>query len=139
MSIEALAHACSSNLKNLRMDWCLKITDASLRSLLQNCKLLVAIDVGCCDQITDASFLDREGNEFQAKLRILKISSCARLTVVGVSSMVESFKDLKYLGLWSCPLITKDSCEQAVLKFPSGCKVNFDVSLFEYDPSIEFF
>jgi F-box and leucine-rich repeat protein 2/20 len=99
----------------------------------------VAIDVGCCDQITNASFLDREGNEFHAKLRILKISSCARFTVAGVSNVVESFKDLKYIGLRSCPLITKDSCEQAVLQFPSGCKVNFDVSFFESDPSTEFF
>jgi F-box and leucine-rich repeat protein 2/20 len=99
----------------------------------------VAIDVGCCDQITDASFLDHEGNEFQAKLRILKISSCARLTVSRVSNVVESFKDLEYLGLRSCPQITKDSCEQAGLQFSSGCKVNFDVSLFESDPSIEFF
>jgi F-box and leucine-rich repeat protein 2/20 len=138
-SIEALAHACSRSLKSLRMDWCLKITDASLRSLLWNCKLLVAIDVGCCDQITDASFLDNEGNEFQSELRILKISSCAGLTVAGVSSVVESFKDLEYLDLRSCPLITKESCEQAGLQFPSDCKVNFDESLFESDPSTEFF
>ncbi|GJN21665.1 hypothetical protein PR202_gb09165 [Eleusine coracana subsp. coracana] len=138
-SIEALAHACSSSLKWLRMDWCLKITDASLRSLLWNCKLLVAIDVGCCDQITDASFLDSDRNVFQSELRILKMSSCLRVTVAGVRSMIESCKSLEYLDLRSCPLVTKDSCEQAGLQFPSGCKVNFDGSLLDTDPSAEFF
>ncbi|GJM85627.1 hypothetical protein PR202_ga02097 [Eleusine coracana subsp. coracana] len=138
-SIEALAHACSSSLKWLRMDWCLKITDASLRSLLWNCKVLVAIDVGCCDQITDASFLDSDRNVFQSELRILKMSSCLRVTVAGVRSMIESCKSLEYLDLRSCPLVTKDSCEQAGLQFPSGCKVNFDGSLLDTDPSAEFF
>ncbi|XP_062222653.1 uncharacterized protein LOC133921690 [Phragmites australis] len=138
-SIEGLAHACSSSLRSLRMDWCLKITDMSLRSLLSNCKLLVAIDVGCCDQITDAAFQDREGNGFQSALKVLKISSCVRLTVAGISSVIESCKALEYLDVRSCPQVTRDSCEQAGLQFPGGCKVNFSGSLLESDPSIDRF
>ncbi|CAN6232584.1 unnamed protein product [Urochloa humidicola] len=138
-SIQALALACSSSLRSLRMDWCLKITDVSLRSLLLNCKLLVAIDVGCCDQITDVAFQDGEGNGFQSELRVLKISSCVRLTVAGVSSVIKSFKALEYLDVRSCPQVTRDSCEQAGVQFPSACKVNFYGSLLESDPSAERF
>lgn len=138
-SIQALALACSSSLRSLRMDWCLKITDTSLRCLLSNCKLLVAIDVGCCDQITDVAFQDGEGSGFQSELRVLKISSCVQLTVAGVSSVIKSFKALEYLDVRSCPQVTRDSCEQAGVQFPSACKVNFYGSLLESDPSAERF
>lgn len=134
-SIQALALACCSSLRNLRMDWCLKITDASLISLLCNCKLLAAIDVGCCDQITDAAFQGMESNGFLSELRVLKTNNCVRLTVVGVSSVVESCKALEYLDVRSCPQVTKQNCEQAGLQFPAGCKVNFEGSLSESDPS----
>uniref|UniRef100_A0ACD5Z1N4 Uncharacterized protein n=1 Tax=Avena sativa TaxID=4498 RepID=A0ACD5Z1N4_AVESA len=134
-SIEALALACSSSLRSLRMDWCLKITDASLRSLLRNCKLLAAVDVGCCDQITDAAF---EGM-LRSELRVLKINNCVSLTVAGVSSMIESCKALEYLDVRSCPQVTRQSCEQAGLQFPGGCKVNFEGSLSESDPSVDRF
>ncbi|KAL6633916.1 hypothetical protein ACP70R_026587 [Stipagrostis hirtigluma subsp. patula] len=134
-SIEALALACSSSLRCLRMDWCSKVTDVSLRSLLSKCKLLVAIDVGCCDQITGAAFQDIERNGFQSQLRILKVGCCGSLTVAGVSSAIKSCKALEYLDVRSCPQVTRDSCEQAGLQFPGGCKVNFDGRLAEPDPS----
>uniref|UniRef100_A0ACD5YSD3 Uncharacterized protein n=1 Tax=Avena sativa TaxID=4498 RepID=A0ACD5YSD3_AVESA len=138
-SIEALALACRSSLRSLRMDWCLKITDASLRSLLCNCKLLAAIDVGCCDQITDAAFEGMEANVLRSELRVLKINNCVSLTVVGVSSVIESCKALEYLDVRSCPQVTRQSCEQAGLQFPGGCKVNFEGSLSESDPSVDRF
>lgn len=138
-SIKALALACYNSLRSLRMDWCLKLTDTSLRSLLSNCKHLVAIDVGCCGQITDIAFLDVEGNGFQSELKVLKISSCVQLTVAGVSSALKSFKALEYLDVRSCPLVTRDICEQAGVQFPVGCKVNFYGSLLESDPSAERF
>ena len=97
----------------------------------------MAIDVGCCDQITDVAFQDGEGNGFQ--LKVLKISSCVRLTVAGVSSVIKSFKALEYLDVRSCPQVTRDSCEQAGIQFPSACKVNFYGSLLESDPSAERF
>uniref|UniRef100_M8BJV4 F-box/LRR-repeat protein 15-like leucin rich repeat domain-containing protein n=1 Tax=Aegilops tauschii TaxID=37682 RepID=M8BJV4_AEGTA len=138
-SIEALALACCSSLRILRMDWCLKITDASLRSLLCNCRLLAAIDVGCCDQITDAAFQGMEANLFQSELRVLKINNCVDLTVVGVSSVIESCKALEYLDVRSCPQVTRQSCEEAGLQLPAGCKVNFEGSLSESDPSVDRF
>ncbi|VAI47369.1 unnamed protein product [Triticum turgidum subsp. durum] len=138
-SIEALALACCSSLRILRMDWCLKITDASLRSLLCNCKLLAAIDVGCCDQITDAAFQGMEANLFRSELRVLKINNCVDLTVVGVSSVIESCKALEYLDVRSCPQVTRQSCEEAGLQLPGGCKVNFEGSLSESDPSVDRF
>uniref|UniRef100_A0ACD5ZJM2 Uncharacterized protein n=1 Tax=Avena sativa TaxID=4498 RepID=A0ACD5ZJM2_AVESA len=138
-SIEALALACRSSLRSLRMDWCLKITDASLRSLLCNCKLLAAIDVGCCDQITDAAFEGMEADSLRSELRVLKVNNCVSLTVVGVSSVIESCKALEYLDVRSCPQVTRQSCEQAGLQFPGGCKVNFEGSLSESDPSVDRF
>jgi F-box/leucine-rich repeat protein 2/20 len=137
--IEALALACCNSLRSLRMDWCLKITGASLRSLLRNCKLLAAIDVGCCDQITDAAFQGMETNMFRSELRALKINNCVCLTVVGVSSVIESCNALEYLDVRSCPQVTRLSCVQAGLQFPSGCKVNFEGSLSESLPSVDRF
>ncbi|KAG8037950.1 hypothetical protein GUJ93_ZPchr0024g29092 [Zizania palustris] len=121
-SVEALALSCCNSLKSLRMDWCLKITDSSLRSLLWKCKLLVAIDVGCCDQITDAAFQDMEASGFQSELRFLKISSCVRVTVAGVRNVIESCRALEHLDVRSCPQVTRQSCEQAGLQFPGSCK-----------------
>ena len=121
------------------MDWCLKITDASFRSLLRNCKHLAAIDVGCCDQITDASFEGMEANVFRSELRVLKINNCVSITVAGVSCVIESCKTLKYLDVRSCPQVTRQSCEEAGLQFPGGCKVNFEGSLSESDPSVDRF
>ncbi|XP_040376800.1 F-box/LRR-repeat protein 2 [Oryza brachyantha] len=138
-SIKALSLACCSSLKCLRMDWCLKITDSSLRSLFSNCKLLVAIDVGCCDQITDAAFQDMNTNGFQSELRLLKVSSCIGLTVAGVSNVIESCKALEHLDVRSCPQVTRQICEQAGLQFPGSCKVNFEGSLSESDPSVDIF
>ncbi|KAE8801861.1 putative F-box/LRR-repeat protein C02F5.7 [Hordeum vulgare] len=138
-SIEALALACCSRLRILRMDWCLKITDASLRSLLCNCKLLAAIDVGCCDQITDAAFQGMEANLFRSELRVLKINNCVGLTVLGVSRVIESCKALEYLDVRSCPQVTRQSCEEAGLQLPGGCKVNFEGSLSESDSSVDRF
>jgi hypothetical protein len=78
----------------------------------------VAIDVGCCDQTIDASFLDHEENEFQAKLRILKISSCARLTVARLSNVVESFKDLRVPWLAVMPIDYKGQLRASWVAIP---------------------
>ncbi|KAL5213170.1 hypothetical protein ABZP36_024017 [Zizania latifolia] len=138
-SVEALALSCCNSLKSLRMDWCLKITDSSLRSILSNCKLLVAVDVGCCDQITDAAFQDIEANGFLSELRLLKISSCVRVTVAGVRNVIEYCRALEHLDVRSCPQVTRQSCEQAGLQFPGSCKVNFEGSLSEPDLSVDIF
>ncbi|KAK1618375.1 hypothetical protein QYE76_023892 [Lolium multiflorum] len=137
--IEALALACCSSLRSIRMDWCLKITGASLRSLLRSCKLLAAIDVGCCDHITDAAFQGMQTNVFQSELRVLKINNCVSITVAGVSSVIESCNALEHLDVRSCPQVTRQSCEQAGLQFPGGCKVNFEGSLSESDSSVDRF
>ncbi|TVU29084.1 hypothetical protein EJB05_20628, partial [Eragrostis curvula] len=83
-------------------------------------------------------------------LHVLALQNCKGATVsssatnigdsvAGVSSVIESCKALEYLDVRSCPHVTRNSCEGAGLQFPSGCKVNFDGSLLESDPSAEFF
>jgi F-box/leucine-rich repeat protein 2/20 len=63
----------------------------------------VAIDVGCCHQTSDDAFSNKKGTRIQSELRVLKISSCVRLIVAGVSRVIEYFKALEYLDVLSCP------------------------------------
>ncbi|KAM0938774.1 putative leucine-rich repeat domain superfamily [Dioscorea sansibarensis] len=131
-SIRSLALACGVNLKVLRMEWCLKITDLSVSSVLQSCRNLVALDIGCCDHITDSAF-QALGISGASDLRVLKISNCPRITVSGIDTILQFCKSLEYLDVRSCQHITKQSCYQAGLQFSEGCKVNFNGSLSESD------
>ncbi|OAY79870.1 F-box/LRR-repeat protein 2 [Ananas comosus] len=130
-SIETLSVACSQSLKSLRMDWCLNITDSSLRCLLSHCRHLVALDIGCCDKVTDSAFQVLGMVAFESALKVLKASNCLRITVAGVGIVLDYCKVLEYLDLRSCPHVTRVICEQAGLQFPESCRVNFDGSLSE--------
>lgn len=133
-SMKSLAvAACSHSLKNLRMDWCLNISDLSLNCILCNCRNLEALDIGCCEEVTDAAFqgLNRDGSEL--RLKILKVNNCPKITVAGIVMLLDSCNSLEYLDVRSCPHLTKAGCDQAGLQFPEYCKVNFLGSLSEPD------
>ncbi|XP_027107178.2 uncharacterized protein [Coffea arabica] len=130
-SLKQLAVACSNSLKNLRMDWCLNISDSSIECILQNCKQLEVLDIGCCEEVTDAAFQGLGGGLFELHLKILKVSNCPKITVVGIGNLLKSCNSLKYLDVRSCPHVTKADCDQAGLQFPETCKVNFTGSLTE--------
>lgn len=133
-SIKSLAvAACGHSLKNLRMDWCLNISDLSLNCIFCNCRNLEALDIGCCEEVTDAAFqgLNRDGSKLG--LKVLKVSNCPKITVTGIGMLLDSCESLEYLDVRSCPHVTQAGCDQAGLQFPECCKVNFLGSLSEPD------
>lgn len=130
-SIKSLAYCCGSTLENLRMDWCLNISDSSLNCIFSVCKNLEALDIGCCEEVTDSAFLGFSKNKSQLNLKILKVSNCPKITVVGLGLVLEQCKWIEYIDVRSCPRITKAICDEAGLQFPENCKVNFSGSLAE--------
>ncbi|KAE8733744.1 putative Beta-1,3-N-Acetylglucosaminyltransferase family protein [Hibiscus syriacus] len=132
-SIKSLAAACKNSLKNLRMDWCLNISDSSLRCILTQCKNLVALDIGCCEEVTDAAFESRGHGEIEFGLKVLKVSNCPKITVSGIVMLLSRCSSLEYLDVRSCPHVTKVACDEAGLIFPEFCKINFTGSLSEPD------
>lgn len=132
-SIKSLAYGCGWTLKNLRMDWCLNVSDSSLNCIFCVCKNLEALDIGCCEEVTDSAFLGFGQNGSQLNLKILKVSNCPKITVVGIGVVLELCKFIEYIDVRSCPHITKAICDEAGLQFPENCKVNFNGSLAEPD------
>ena len=133
-SILSLANSpCKDGLRILRMDWCLNVSDASLSAVLARCRSLEALDIGCCEEITDAAFLGPSSREGELNLKVLKASNCPKITVAGIARLLEDCKSLEYLDLRSCPRATKACCDEAGLVFPDSCKVNFTGSLSEPD------
>ncbi|KAH6809784.1 RNI-like superfamily protein [Perilla frutescens var. frutescens] len=132
-SIKQLAFACCGSLKNLRMDWCLNVSDASLDCIFFLCRKLEVLDVGCCEEVTDVAF-QRLGNEdSKLSLKILRVSNCPKITVDGIRKLLRSCEALEYIDVRSCPHVTEVRCHEAGLQFPVGCKVNFSGSLADPD------
>ncbi|XP_057477771.1 uncharacterized protein LOC130765385 [Actinidia eriantha] len=133
VSIKSLATACSQSLKNLRMDWCINVSDSSLNCILSQCRSLEALDIGCCEEVTDAAFQGLCNNGFELGLKVLKVSNCPKITVVGIGLLLDICNSIEYLDVRSCPHVTKAGCDEAGLKFPECCKINFTGSLAEPD------
>ncbi|KAH9618706.1 hypothetical protein KSS87_006403 [Heliosperma pusillum] len=131
-SLKPLALSCNSSLKNLRMDWCLSITDNSVICILSACKNLEALDIGCCEEVSDASFGHLgKGENYAGSLKVLKICNCPKITTSGIAMLLDSCKLLEYIDVRSCPHITKTGLDLAGIEFPKTCKVNFNGSLAE--------
>lgn len=131
-SIKSLA-AASQSLKVLRMDWCLNVSDASLNCILSQCTFLEVLDIGCCEEVTDGAFEGLGNAGFGLCLKVLKVSNCPKIMVSGIRMVLEACRSLEYLDVRSCPHVTKASCEDAGLRFPESCKVNYTGSLREPD------
>ncbi|XP_015893477.3 F-box/LRR-repeat protein 4 [Ziziphus jujuba] len=132
-SIKSLASACKTSLKNLRMDWCLNISDSSLSCIFIECVNLAALDIGCCEEVTDVAFESLSSRQSELTLKVLKVSNCPKITVAGLRMLLDKCVSLEYLDVRSCPQITKAGCSEVGLQFPDCCKVNFNGSLSEPD------
>ncbi|KAK2459012.1 F-box/LRR-repeat protein [Trifolium repens] len=130
-AMKSLATACRNNLKNLRMDWCLNISDSSLSCILSQCRNLEALDIGCCGEVTDTTFHLISNEEPGLSLKILKVSNCPKITVVGIGILLGKCSYLEYLDVRSCPHITKAGLDEAGFHFPDFCKINFNGSINE--------
>ncbi|KAK4841608.1 hypothetical protein QYF36_007432 [Acer negundo] len=93
-SMKILAAARQISLRNLRMDWCLNITDTSLTCILTQCRNLEALDIGCCEEVSDAAFQGL--GEIELSLKVLKVN-CPRVTVAGIGILLEKCTALEYL------------------------------------------
>ncbi|KAE8662199.1 putative Beta-1,3-N-Acetylglucosaminyltransferase family protein [Hibiscus syriacus] len=113
-SIKSLAAACKNSLKNLLLDWCLNISNSSLRCILTQCKNLVALDIGCCEEVTDAAFESQGNEEIEFRLKVLKVSNCPKITVSGIGMLLSRCNSLEYLDVRSCPHVTKVACDEAL-------------------------
>ncbi|XP_010067019.2 F-box/LRR-repeat protein 4 [Eucalyptus grandis] len=132
-SLKSLAAACGNSLKTLGMNWCLNVSDLSLSSILAQCRYLEALDIGCCEEVTDAAFQGLASVEDVLSLKFLKISNCPNITVTGLGIILDKCRSLEYLDLRSCPHISKTACDEAMLRFPDCCKVNYVGRLSEPD------
>ncbi|XP_057735357.1 F-box/LRR-repeat protein 4 [Arachis stenosperma] len=130
-AIKSLAAAGRSSLKNLRMDWCLNLSDSSLSCILSQCRNLEALDIGCCEEVSDTAFELISSEEVDLRLKILKVSNCPKITVAGIGILVGKCSYLEYLDVRSCPHITKAGLDEAGLHFPEFCKVNFNGTINE--------
>lgn len=110
----------------------MSLSDSSLSCILKKCKNLEALDVGCCEEITDSVFQDL-GSDDVLVLKVLKVSNCTKITVSGISKLLEKCSSLQYLDVRSLPHVTEVRCSEAGLEFPKCCKVNFSGSLTEPD------
>ncbi|KAL9268947.1 F-box/LRR-repeat protein 4-like protein [Drosera capensis] len=118
-SIIALANSCAESLRALTMDWCPNISDSSVNTILSKCGNLEAIDIGCCDEVTDAAFHGLSpGQGCEISLQILKASNCQKITLAGISMIVKFCKKLEFLDVRSCPHVTKAGCYEAGIHFP---------------------
>ncbi|XP_062107967.1 F-box/LRR-repeat protein 4 [Humulus lupulus] len=123
-SIQSLATACEDSLKNLRMDWCLNISNSSLSCILIKCRNLEALDIGCCEEVSDAAFEGLTSRQTELTLKVLKVNNCPKITVAGIGWLLDKCNSLEYLDVRSCPHITESG-----LQFPDYCKVNFTGNL----------
>lgn len=137
--LKSLVLALGCSLRSLRIDWCLNITDSSLSCVLSNCRNLVALDISCCDKVTDTAFHGLALGGFESGLKVLKMSNLPRITVLGIVTIVQFCKALEYLDLRSLPHVTQFGCEQAGLDFPRCCKVNFTGSLLEPNSMVDLY
>ncbi|KAM6566642.1 hypothetical protein CsatA_025770 [Cannabis sativa] len=127
-SIQLLATACEFTLKNLRMDWCLNISNSSLSCILTKCRNLEALDIGCCEEVSDAAFECLTSRQSALTLKVLKINNCPKITEAGIGRLLDKCNSLEYLDVRSCPHITESG-----LQFPEYCRVNFTGNLSEPD------
>lgn len=129
-AIKSLATGCGSSLKSLRMDWCRNISDSSLSCVLSQCRNLEALDVSCCEELTDAAFQLISNEEPGLSLKSLMVSCCTKITVAGIGIIMDKCTSLQYLDVRSCPHITKAGLD-ANFHFPECCKINFNGSISE--------
>lgn len=104
-AIHAFAENCS-NILEIDLQQCSLITNPPVTSLLANGNCLRELRLSSCELIDDAAFLSLpKGKKFE-HLRILDLTSCARLTDTAVCAIVEASPRLRNLVLAKCRNIT---------------------------------
>ncbi|KAG7112295.1 SCF E3 ubiquitin ligase complex F-box protein grrA like [Verticillium longisporum] len=139
-SMIALAESCRY-IKRLKLNECAQLQDVAIQAFAENCPNILEIDLHQCNQIQnepitalvakgqslrelrlagcdlidDQAFLNLPLGKTYDHLRILDLTSCARLTDAAVSKIIEAAPRLRNLVLAKCRNIT-DVAVHAIAK-----------------------
>ncbi|RDA86398.1 hypothetical protein CP532_6478 [Ophiocordyceps camponoti-leonardi (nom. inval.)] len=104
-AILAFAEHCP-NILEIDLHQCNAIGNGPVTALLAKGNCLRELRLACCDLIDDSAFLSLPENQVYEHLRILDLTSCARLTDAAVDKIIEVAPRLRNLVLAKCRNIT---------------------------------
>lgn len=113
-AILAFAEHCP-NILEIDLHQCREIGNEPVSALLAKGQSLRELRLANCDLIDDGAFLSLPPNKTYEHLRILDLTSCARLTDLAVEKIIEAAPRLRNLVLAKCRNIT-DTAVQAISK-----------------------
>lgn len=104
-AVHAFAENCP-NILEIDLHQCAQIGNGPITSLLVKGNCLRELRLASCELIDDNAFLSISSNRTFEHLRILDLTSCARLTDAAVQKIVDVAPRLRNLVLQKCRLIT---------------------------------
>ncbi|CZS90028.1 probable F-box/LRR-repeat protein 2 [Rhynchosporium agropyri] len=104
-SIMAFAENCS-NILEIDLHSCKLIGNDPVTSLITNGQTLRELRLANCDLISDSAFLSLDSRKTYEHLRILDLTSCARLTDRAVEKIIEVAPRLRNLVFAKCRNLT---------------------------------
>ncbi|XP_067930515.1 protein AMN1 homolog [Watersipora subatra] len=107
--VEALAKECN-RLIELNLSGCTNITDTSTRAISKFCSHLQSLNLAYTS-ITDESAYNLAQGVCSENLKEVHISHCAYVTDDGVEALLHGTKNVSYLEIQGCPLLTHDSID----------------------------
>ncbi|XP_059638894.1 EIN3-binding F-box protein 1-like [Cornus florida] len=105
--VSAIAKRHGRTLELLNLDGCRYITDASLRTIAENCSFLSELDVSNC-AITDAG-IAALACAVQVNLQILSVSGCSLISDKSSSSLGKLGETLVGLNIQHCSAISRST------------------------------
>ncbi|KAK4554854.1 SCF ubiquitin ligase complex subunit [Recurvomyces mirabilis] len=90
--------------ERLTLTNCTKLTDTSLRPLIDGNRSLLALDVTGLDQVTDVTMMAVADNCL--RLQGLNVTSCKKITDVSISAVAKSCRHVKRLKFNNCSQLT---------------------------------
>jgi hypothetical protein len=101
------------------------ITDDILITIAENCAELTSINLGFCDNITNAGVMGVAEN--CAGLTTISLCACWIMTDAAVTALAENCAGLTMLNLWGCESIT----DTAIIALAENCAGLTDINLGE--------
>ncbi|XP_065574806.1 uncharacterized protein LOC136036474 [Artemia franciscana] len=94
-------------LTELDLNYCIKVTDASLESAFTSCSLK-KLSLRHCSQITDCGLVNlaAQPESFKRSIEELNLSFCDKVTDLGLSKLLPELKRLRVLNLKGCREVT---------------------------------
>lgn len=103
------------NILEIDLHQCRLVKDEPITALLTHGQSLRELRLAGCEQISDYAFLSLPSHQTYEHLRILDLTSCARLTDRAVERIIETSPRLRNLVLAKCRALT-DAAVNAIAK-----------------------